>query len=82
MLDTINRIKRIFLDRLHVRANRLDTDLLESGVLDSMTLVDLLLGLELEFGIQVTIAELDFDNFRSLDRIAALVDGQVKAKVA
>jgi D-alanine--poly(phosphoribitol) ligase subunit 2 len=82
MLDTISRIKRIFLDRLHVRANRLDTDLLESGVLDSMTLVDLLLGLELEFGIQVMIAELDFDNFRSLDRIAALVDGQVKAKVA
>jgi D-alanine--poly(phosphoribitol) ligase subunit 2 len=82
MLDTISRIKRIFLDRLHVRANRLDTDLLESGILDSMSLVDLLLGLELEFGIQVTIAELDFDNFRSLDRIAALVDGQVKAKVA
>ena len=82
MLDTVNRIKRIFLDRLHVRANRLDTDLLESGILDSMSLVDLLLGLELEFGIQVTIAELDFDNFRSLDRIAALIDGQVKAKVA
>ena len=82
MLDTVNRIKRIFLDRLHVHANRLDTDLLESGVLDSMTLVDLLLGLEVEFGIQVMIAELDFDDFRSMYRIAALIDSQVKARVA
>ncbi len=50
-----------------------ETDLFESGVLDSLAFVDLLLGLEQEFGIKTAIDELDIDTFRSIARIAEFV---------
>jgi len=50
-----------------------DTDLLATGVLDSVTLVQLVTALEKEFAVPVPMAEIEVDSFRSVTRIARLV---------
>ena len=83
MLDSTSRLKKIFSEKLLVEVESPDTDLLESGILDSMAFVELLLNLENEFGFQVAIESLDIENFRSISRIAELVEGaRTRAQVA
>jgi acyl carrier protein len=56
--------------------DQLDQDL----HLDSMALLELLVGLEKEFGIQVDEAELDpLKDFRSVESISAFVFGSLQA---
>ena len=50
-----------------------NTDLIDSGLLDSLMLVNLLLQLEQTFGITVVMDELDLEDFRSVETIAAYV---------
>jgi acyl carrier protein len=50
------------------------TDLLETGLLDSMGMVDLLFNMEQRFGFTPNFAELDLENFRSIEKIAAMVE--------
>lgn len=68
-----DRIAAIFSDALHVEVPSPGTDLFEAGVLDSLAFVELLVGLEREFGVQASIDDLEIDHFRSLDRIEAFV---------
>jgi acyl carrier protein len=68
-----NQITRIFEEKLHLEIPSADTDLFETGGLDSMAFVDLLRHLELEFGITMSLDELEIDSFRSIERIAEFV---------
>jgi acyl carrier protein len=68
-----HRIARLFAEHLHVDDASFDTDLLENGILDSLQLVELLLRLEREFGLTVSVENLEIDFFRSIDTIAAFV---------
>jgi acyl carrier protein len=72
--DCIGRLRKIFSEKLLVEVESSDTDLLDSGILDSMSFVELLLHLESEFGFQVAMESLDIENFRSIWRIAELVE--------
>lgn len=81
--DTLpDQIARIFAAKLHVEVPSADTDLVETGVLDSMAFVELLLNLEEEFAVKVSLDELELDNFRSIARIAAFVAGRNGAGAA
>lgn len=51
-----------------------DEDLLTTGVLDSMTLIQLLVNLEEYFGIRIPMEELEIEDLRSIESIARLVD--------
>ena len=64
----------LFVENLHVEAPPPDTDLFESGTLDSLQLVELLLQLERRFGVRVAIEDIDLDHLRTLERIARLVE--------
>ena len=68
-----HRIARLFSEHLHVDGVAFDTDLLTSGLLDSLQFVELLLRLEKEFGLTVSLEDLEVDFFRSIDTIAAFV---------
>ena len=71
---TLNhRIAILFSAKLNLEVPSTDTDLLEAGLLDSLTFVDLLLCLEQEFGARVSLEELEIDNFRSIEKIAEYV---------
>jgi D-alanine--poly(phosphoribitol) ligase subunit 2 len=74
MNDTIIRgLEALFVESLHIEAPPLETDLFESGILDSLQLVELLLQLERRFGVRLAIEDMDLDKLRTLDRIAQLI---------
>jgi acyl carrier protein len=82
MTDSISKIEDLFRDRLNIRVDSPETDLLESGILDSISLVELLFRLEQEFAVRITIADLDIESFRSIASIAAMIHGEAKRQVA
>jgi len=68
-----NAVARIFSDKLMVHVSDPDTDLVEAGLLDSLMFVDLLLHLERDLNVAVTLETLDLDHFRSIRRIVAFI---------
>ena len=58
---------------LNARIGSDDTDIVETGLLDSLALVELLVGIEREFNVQVELETLDLDNLRSVRSIAQMV---------
>jgi D-alanine--poly(phosphoribitol) ligase subunit 2 len=68
-----DQIATWFLTTLKLDVPSADTDLFESGVLDSMAFVELLLNLERTFGLKVAVEELEIENFRSIRKIADFV---------
>jgi D-alanine--poly(phosphoribitol) ligase subunit 2 len=71
----IRRLDALFLECFHVEVPSPDTDLLETGVLDSLQFVELLLQLEQRFGFRVKVEDINLDDLRTLARIARLVAG-------
>lgn len=69
----LERLRALFLEHFHVEVPAADTDLLETGMLDSLQLVDLLLLIEEEFGRRISLEAIELDDLRSLSRLAELV---------
>lgn len=65
------RIADWFLASLNLEIPSPETDLFETGVLDSLGFVELMLYLEQECGVKITLEQVELDNFRSVERIAA-----------
>ncbi len=65
-----DRIRGIFRTKLNVEVPSADVDIIETGLIDSLTFVDLLLHLEQEFGRKISLESLEVDDFRSVSRIA------------
>ena len=76
MTDTnaiIERLRAVFVESFHIEVPSADTDLLESGILDSFQMVELLSELEQRFGFRINIEHIELDDLRTLSRIARLV---------
>ena len=76
MTDTnaiIRRLGALFVESLHIEVPSADTDLFESGILDSLQLVELLVQLERRFGFKIKIDDIDLEDLRTLAGIARLV---------
>jgi acyl carrier protein len=69
----IGEIRGIFADRLAIEVESPVVDLLDTGLVDSVTLVELLLVLEQQFSVSLPLEDLEMEDFRSLGRIANLV---------
>ena len=69
----LERLGVLFLQHFHVEVPSPDTDLLETGMLDSLQLVDLLLLIEEEFGQRISLQAIELDDLRTLARLAELV---------
>lgn len=69
--DYLAQVSAILSEVLNVQVPSYDTDLFEEGLLDSFGMVELLTTMEQEFGITVSPEELEFENFRSVNAIAA-----------
>jgi D-alanine--poly(phosphoribitol) ligase subunit 2 len=70
------RLAALFAERLNVEVPSADTDLFVTGILDSLQFVELLAALEETFGVQVSVDEIELDDFRTLSRIARFVVGK------
>lgn len=73
------RIAALLAQAPEVEVPAADTDLFETGILDSMAFVDLLARLEQEFGMKCSMEELVIENFRSIARIAAFLAAKTAA---
>ena len=73
------RLLGLFADAFQIEAPAADLDLIDTGVLDSLQLVELLYRLEREFGTRIPIEDIDLDDLRTLDRIAGLIAARTAA---
>jgi len=70
------QLTALFLEKLNLEIPSTKQDLIESGLMDSMTLVDLLLHLEQQFDLRISADTLELESFRSIESIAAFIDKQ------
>jgi acyl carrier protein len=69
----VDGIRSVLRDHLNVLVDSPDADLLESGLVDSIGLVELTLQLEDRFGIGLPMESLELDDLRSINTIADLI---------
>jgi acyl carrier protein len=69
-----NRLMGLFWDKLEIAVPSPETDLIETGLMDSLVFVELLFQLERDLGITIAVDSLDLDQFRSIASIVAFVE--------
>jgi acyl carrier protein len=72
--ETAERLRGIISRALGIPLPNTDTDLVETGVLDSLAFVELLVAVEEEFQIRFAPEELDIERFRSVGALVELVE--------
>lgn len=69
------RITSLFANEMCLQIPSVETDLFDTGVLDSLAFEQLILHLEREFGVTMSVDDLEMDHFRSIAHIADFVAG-------
>jgi len=69
----IEEIEKLCVTKLSIRISSRDQDLFETGLLDSLSLVQLILELEQHFQLELPMGELDLSSLRSVDEMARLI---------
>ena len=72
------RVGTILRDRLYIDVSDADTNLIETGLIDSIALVELLMALEEEFDVELADEDLDLEDFRSIFSIVGFVRQRVE----
>ena len=67
------KLTELFAKKLSLEVSSVNTDLVETGLLDSLALIELLTQLEETFGVSVSTDDLELENFRSIASIAGFV---------
>lgn len=80
--DLEERLAQTLAEVLHVDVPSRETDLIRTGRLDSVGLVDLLLRLERQYGVRVEMETLEIDQFRSLGSITAFIAARMASAEA
>jgi|SRR3990172_7457034 len=81
-MDTGTIIQNYIVDEILMRKKRsvgIDQSLIGSGILDSLTLLQLISFVEKRFGVQITDREMIPDNFQTIARIKALIESKQNA---
>ena len=67
------KLLALFTDVMHVDIPSPQTDLFDSGILDSQKFVELLLHIEQQFQTPIDLTEFEIENFRCVEKIAGLI---------
>jgi acyl carrier protein len=67
------KLTELFASKLNLEVSSIHTDLVGTGLLDSLALVELLAQLEETFGVSISTDDLELENFRSIASIAGFV---------
>ncbi len=78
-VDT-SRVAAMVRSRVGIEVTDPDSDLLSTGIIDSLSFVTLLLAIEEEFGIDIDVVQMDLDDVRSIGRITAFVERELSAR--
>jgi acyl carrier protein len=68
-----DQLTTLFRAKLHLDVPSADTDLIDTGLLDSLQFVQLVLLIEEEFGMRISLEDIEIDHLRSIGSIADLV---------
>jgi D-alanine--poly(phosphoribitol) ligase subunit 2 len=70
-LDQLQQqITAIFAERFETNLESGDVDLLETGLVDSVRIVELVLEIEQRLGVSLPFEELEIEDFRTVPRLA------------
>ena len=75
-VQLVVEITRFIRETLLVEVASPEDDLLATGVLDSLTLIQLLVHLEEQFSLKISLDELEIDDLRSVNSITRLVQSR------
>lgn len=73
LASATSQIQDLLREQLLVDVDSPDEDLLSSGLLDSLALVQLLVSIEEGFGVRIALSDLRLDDIRSISSIANLI---------
>jgi acyl carrier protein len=73
-------IASLLLERLHVEVPSAHEDLIKTGLLDSLKIVELLAVLEQHFAMRIPLKEIEIHHFRSTESIADFVSHYIGCK--
>jgi acyl carrier protein len=85
MIDTLalqQQVTALFAEKLNLDVASAETDLIETGLLDSLALVELLAQLEESFDVSISTDDMELENFRSITSIAMFVMQRTAVSVA
>ena len=68
-----NQIVQLMADVMEIHVPAIDTDLFNEGFLDSLSYVRLIVELQQEFAVTISLGEVDVDQFRTVEQIAEVV---------
>jgi acyl carrier protein len=72
--ERIKRAETLIENLLSIKPDDIDEDLIDSGLLDSLALVELLHSIEQEFAVELPLEDLDVDLLRSIRGLATFLD--------
>jgi D-alanine--poly(phosphoribitol) ligase subunit 2 len=68
------QLRAFFSEKLSVEISSVDANLIQTGILDSLALVELLVYIEKEFGTEISLDDIGIEDFYSIAKIAEYVD--------
>lgn len=74
-------IETLCVEKLSIRVRSADQDLFESGLLDSLSLVQLILELERHYQVELPLEELDISALKTINEMALLITDRQTAKL-
>ena len=76
-MDRLERLQQeitaIFAERFETKLEPVELDLLETGIVDSVRIVELVLELEQRFGVSLPFEQLEIEDFRTVPRLAGRI---------
>ena len=72
----VHDLTRLFREELFIDVPSADTDLIDSGLIDSLQLVRLLVHVERDLGFRIPLGEIQVEDLRSLARIARVISAK------
>jgi len=72
--DLVNVIQGLFVEKMAIKVDSVDADLFETGVFDSMTLVEFIVHLEQHFNLRFPMQDLELDSILSIVKLSELVN--------
>jgi D-alanine--poly(phosphoribitol) ligase subunit 2 len=76
MTDLVELVITIFREELKIDVPAPDVDVIETGLLDSLGLVTLVVALEQRCNVQIPFETLEVEDFRTVGSIASLVENR------
>lgn len=71
--QNLGNVSKVVCNTLTIESIPFEEDLIDSGLLDSLSLVQLMVALEEEFSIRIEPEEIDFEDYRSVKSLTEMI---------